>query len=337
MREFESSKTMFNGDLIMDTTRQTYKNELVKLIEKHNDKSWNWISYEFKKDFSRFDKLHFFSIKNMSVVQSNTGCIHLDNTTERFNHIKNMRIFSDVFLEVEDKITNPIFFWTLQFIYYPESNLCHSNFEKWNLAFSRYDRLTLSFNERQKCVDQNIKELQNLNPIAINKTMFNYFKKNDNWNIFRGFSVRKNDDIRVGRKVVGNPQSETQENGRGLSYTIRKQTAVFFSRQYQVMSSKNGTELSNGEGVLDQTSVPINYFDGVDEELLNSDAKRVVAMYTISKKDVLYYNNLFGESELVALPSSVKLKRYWFTTVEEFEKVIDGNITTNKNAWSTLQ
>jgi hypothetical protein len=96
------------------------------------------------------------------------------------------------------------------------------------------------------------------------------------------------------------------------------------------------SSFSYGEGMIDQTSMPVQYFNNIDTTLLNKESRRVVAKYEVEKSNILYYHNCFGECEIVSLPGTVKLKHYRFTTVQEFENVIDGDITNNSNAWNTL-
>ena len=317
-------------------SQEDYKEVLVGLIEKYNEKNWKWIPSGFKKDMLMLVKLQYLMSVNPSVVQKTNGAIYIEDTVERFTNVKNMMDLNQIFLEVEDKITNPRFFWTLQFNYYPESNMCQSSISKWQSAFTRYDRLTLPLKDRQKCVDENLKVLGGLNPKKINKKVFGYLKNDEKHYIYRGFSVGKNEDIREGRNSINNPHSEVQKNGKGFSYTTREQTAVYFSRQYQVSTVGGVSSFSYGEGMIDQTSMPVQYFNNIDTTLLNKESRRVVAKYEVEKSNILYYHNCFGECEIVSLPGTVKLKHYRFTTVQEFENVIDGDITNNSNAWNTL-
>ena len=106
-------------------------------------------------------------------------------------------------------------------------------FEDWVEVFNRYDRLDVPVETRQELVSQNIISAGQ-NPKKVNKQLWDYlknYKLDDDVIMYRGFTVAKDEDVRLGRKKVGNPNSHQQVNGVGFAYSIKEQASSWFSHR----------------------------------------------------------------------------------------------------------
>jgi len=123
--------------------------------------------------------------------------------------------------------------------------------------------------------------------------------------VYRGFSVRPHEDIRVNRTLCENPQCFSQDAGAGINYTLNRRLAEEFARHPFTRSTyicafQTRVKISQLMYEITETS-PDDF---------TSPAIPYVATYLLDPKDILLNLSSCVESEIVALHDSVKLVRY---------------------------
>jgi hypothetical protein len=281
----------------------SFKKNFGSLIEKYNGSSWSWIPNQFKDDF--LEATEDTQIHPESRLQ--TSASELEKDKEVF----------DAFLELEQEIKNPLFFWTIIYPVYKKTTFSQVYLNKFISAFSRQDRLSVQLKNRQECMkrmfDLTCKVVgKRIHPKerAVNNKINKRIKKNKNLILYRGFSIRKDEDVRVGRYKIDNPKAEEQDAGLGLSYTIDRKCANFFATQFKI--EKGIFPFGKVKLKWSETGKTKDIPNYVDESLIDENSRRVVASYSIKKDDILFYSATMMESEVVVLPDKAKLIRYDF-------------------------
>lgn len=145
------------------------------------------------------------------------------------------------------------------------------------------------------------------------RSLVNAQKQNTRIVVYRGFSVRPHQNIRVNRTLCENPQCFSQDAGAGINYTLNRRLAEEFARHPFTRSTyicdfQTRVKISQLMYEITETS-PDNFV---------SPATPYVATYLLDPKDILLNLSACVESEIVALHDSVKLVRYDPVSYERF-------------------
>jgi hypothetical protein len=124
--------------------------------------------------------------------------------------------------------------------------------------------------------------------------------------VYRGFDIAESDNVRKGRKRVGNPDLAIQEAGRGLSFTTDKGMAnTFATHRFLPSSSTWSIKRRTPPGTV------LRLHGLSDQQFREAERKPVVAEYEVSSDKLLLHNAAI-EDEVFVLPKDAQLKRYKF-------------------------
>ncbi len=278
-----------------------FKEKLLLFIQKYNVHSWNWVPNQYLQEY---------------VALTTDTCLHPDvNPSATASGLENDNATINAVLDLENEITNSLFFWTIFPHVYKNASFSLSNFDKYTDAFNRFTRLNVKLGQRQKCIDAVSPSSSRKETKKLKKTI-SKIKKNAI--VYRGFSISRDEDVRVGRYKTNNPNAERQNAGLGFSFTTDRDTANFFATQYYIKRSETsglGNILYWNFGSPPQTisSIPAQ----IQTDKVDDNARRVVASYLINQEDILFYAGEFGESEVVCLPDKARLIRYDFLNINQ--------------------
>ena len=316
-----------NNQAILDERKWTkeYKEAYENLIEKYNDKSWKWIPNGFREDF----------VKVMRIKWGKYNRKYLPNS-EYFQKRLRQRTGLDIFFEIEKNITNPYFFWSIVNEEYSHVDFNQTVLLEWLDAYTRYDRMKLTLEQRQKCVENMIEYKTGESPKTDNYKLWKTLKDKDEVIVYRGCSIPDKSNVRVGRKKINNPQSHKQDSGIGFSYTLDRRCAEYFAN---MCSIKDGEIWFCG---YDKVSSTIPTF--IDSDCINETSKKVITRHSVKKENILFYTNDGGEQEIVVLPDTLDLLDYELVrpstikhpsdnvgSMEEVIKVIENNDLLKKS------
>ena len=290
--------------MIMDTAK--FKEGLKSLIQEYNGHSWQWIPNNFHNDL-------------VELTKGNSFCPYNDTLTKTEEELLQQQKELDIFLEVEKQISNAYFFWSWIPEIYKKQTFSQNYVDKFSEAFARNNRLKLPLMKRQASKKlyreynakiRNVRGLDNPTQNKLNKLIR---KTKRNLIIYRGFSIHKDADIRVGRYKTNNPQAEQQDAGIGLSFTFNRAVANFFATQYYIENGK--LYWMSSSGIKEETpSIP----SLVNKDIIDIDkSRRAVATYSIHKDDVIYVDASMREYEVLTFPNRAKLLRYDFLNPKE--------------------
>ena len=299
-------------DPVGECMSNKFKSNFKSLIEKYNDSSWGWVPNQFMFDY----------------LEATEGTVIHPTykiKTDKKELESNKRDYDAIF-ELEKEITNPLFFWSIIQPIYKRTTFSQVYLDRFKIAFTRTNRLEVILKNRQNCIKrykEKVRDTTTEEPSPVTRTLQNKInkkikKQNKELIVYRGFSIRKDDDVRVGRFKIDNPKAEQQESGLGFSYTLDRKCANFFANQFKIESGvfPFGKAKIVWEGSNSKGQIP-NY---VDKSLIDKNSRRVVANYSIQKKDILFYDADYLESEIVVLPDKTKLIRYDFLNPNDIHK-----------------
>ncbi len=253
-------------------------------------------------------------------------------------------ILSISFFKSEPQIQNSKLFWILYPAIHqnlsPETNPISK--DVMDEMFYRYDRLDSTLEERQKMIVL-YHELNHtkgdIKPQRINKKLWEYLKKfddDDDVILYRGFSIAENQDVRIGRKKLDNENAYRQQSGCGFCYTMDEDIALWFAHRLYMIDGKFSccrVKFDNHESGIERDMVIID--DGgilegnktiIDTSLVDIDSRRVVAKYSVKKRDILFYVDNMNEREIVVMPETTKLISYKLSR----PKIITGKPSSTK-------
>jgi hypothetical protein len=134
-------------------------------------------------------------------------------------------------------------------------------------------------------------------------------KSNNIVRIYRGFNYNEELNVRSGRYLKNNPNAQTQDDGKSISFTLERKIAKEFAINYFEAGShiKEWSKRVNGNELL----LKINNFNGND--FLREQKRRpAIGTYEVAVDDILLYSCLPGASEyeIMVFPEKAKLIRY---------------------------
>ncbi len=270
------------------------------------------------------------------------------------------------FLMHESHIKNDYFFWTMFGMLYvicPQTYLFRQQITD---AIKRGTRLELPLLERIVCTNSLIifqdvyfaneelreekkEELDFDNMLGGHcQELHKFIKKftaHDDIELYRGFLVPEDADVRVGRKI-DNPSSHIQDEGLGFSFTYDKEIAIHHSVKNSSTSllleiygkdligdlSEYKTwrefytafqQMDLSEEMIDKTiklseveKMNTSWKDSKDfKDYIGFNVRPCVASYSIKESDIVTSLNYMGqEREIFCLPDNVILMNYEFTS-----------------------
>jgi hypothetical protein len=285
-----------------------FKEYFEELIQKYGGKYSKTIGSRFVRDFINITSDN--DVLNVSKPLSNQPEV-IREYTDTIN----------ILLDLEYKIKNPLFFWSIYPIAYQRATHTQNFYEKFLISFTRPDRLKLGLTARKKqnnVLNEKILKINGHSTSGIGKERKKKFSKKirkleKTFKVYRGFTIRKDEDVRVGRYKINNPNWESQDKGLGLSFTTDRVVANYFATQYRIETGTFGEQkfiwTKNREFKFAK--------ELVDESLIDETSRRVVGTYLANKEDILFYNNSMFEEEVMIDPQKVKLFRYDFLNIKD--------------------
>ena len=282
----------------MDTAE--FKEKLISFIKEYNGHSWQWIPNHFHNDL-------------LELSQGNSFSPHYKIQDDAEGFLAQKKEL-DIFLEVEKEISNAYFFWSWIPEIYKQITFSQNYVDRFGEAFARNNRLKIPLMKRQtskklyKEYSQKMRNVIGLDKSNQNKLNKLIRKTKKNLIVYRGFSIHKDADIRVGRYKTNNPQAEQQDAGIGLSFTFNRAVANYFATQYYIENGKLYW-LTIGGSKEAMPSIP----SMVNKDIIDIDkSRRAVATYSIHKDDIIYVDASMREYEVLTFPNKAKLLRYDF-------------------------
>ena len=142
-----------------------------------------------------------------------------------------------------------------------------------------------------KFVNQNLKEV-----LSPNKTL----------RCFRGFNIRRDEDVRLNRYYSKNDNKYVHVGGRGISYTLDKQCAKQFAAQPFIRKN----EIGEYQRRVDASSL-LPFHSYVDKTPPDPrDRIGYVGLVETSVSDIFLNLSLFLENEILVLPENTRIIRY---------------------------
>lgn len=334
-----------------ETDMDRYFEETIKLF---SDDNFKYVKLSFKKHWKSFlqEKENVFDIKFKECCEKvlmKTKVLErkkFNELTAKFLNFKvRTRITTKVnaFYRVETLMENKFMFW---FLYADIHHFLTAEFnpktnEEMVEMFCRNSRMETTIEERQSIVDasfewnnENFPREKKSKLKQLNKTLWNYLKTlnpDDEAIIYRGFNIKKDDDVRVGRNRIGNSNYYKQNTGKGISFTINEGVANWFAHRLVFIGSDfvrfsmraiPDTDIVfhsiDVTAELDREALSGFKLFNIDKGFVDLSSRRIVGKYTIKKKDILFYSGVLGEEEIVALPHKTNLITYKLSKPKPF-------------------
>ena len=285
-----------------------FKESFEELIQKYGGKYSKTIDSRFVRDF--------IDITSDSVLNVSKPLSAQPEDIREYTDTIN------ILLDLEYKIKNPLFFWSIYPIAYQRATHTQNFYEKFLISFTRPDRLKLGLTARKKqnnVLNEKILKINGHSTSDRSKERKKNFSKKirkleKTFKVYRGFTIRKDEDVRVGRYKINNPNWESQDKGLGLSFTTDRVVANFFATQYRI---ETGTFGERKKFIWDNNREFKYAKELVDESLIDETSRRVVGTYLANKEDILFYDNGMFEEEVLIDPRKVKLFRYDFLNIKD--------------------
>jgi len=204
------------------------------------ESAFNYATFQFRTQIKlkeEFDIVHFnqYEFINFFGLKNQIEPLHI--------HIKNTRLFWGLFTRLIKHNEFPSFNYEMIKQSYLIKDRLKPNLEARShsgltffLAYTFiYDCIKLIIQEQKFITEEQINELRKDTPKEVNKELTKTnskkitHKKKESYILYRGIDIDKNQNIRVDRKKLNNPNAEKQDAGQGFSFTSDRQEAINFA------------------------------------------------------------------------------------------------------------
>lgn len=176
------------------------------------------------------------------------------------------------------------------------------------LVLIRKQSLNVSESEWKRIIRLIIKEAQREINDCIKKNITT-LNRQKTYTLYRGIDIDKSKNIRVGRYKVGNPLSQTQDWGRGFSFTNKKEVATRFAL-HKFVDDESSLGISKDRR-FDNLSFLFNEIKVSKDNFLNDKNKRpYVIKFKVDYESILIDASGLYENELIVDPESAKVISY---------------------------
>jgi hypothetical protein len=218
------------------------------------------------------------------------------------------------FIDVERKLDQDHeFFWKLLRHIVVTANASKQFLEKFDEAINRYDRLEVSQRERIRISSNNLMDPPS-GKTAEDETLIFFDALPDEITAYRGFILSGDERARAGDKST--EEYFQQETGKGFSFTLNKDRAVFFA-------GNSAHHYTDGLQPLKSTKTKTRDETQKKFQFFYRGGTPYIGEYIIPKDKVLLVIPEFGEEEIWVHPNDAHFKRYSTANAEEvFNKYV---------------
>ena len=315
----KKGKVLYKVEYQWDVRKRKVYSPSYERLESFLKEVGNKSPFEYSQKMKPKDDIHKKSTGYLDIIWREV----LGETIKKDKFGKNKKYYTekvfDWFIQLEHLITNNEMFWTLlPEIWLNRSHIITNGNED---IFNRSGRMDVPFETRMECVEH-------LNIIGGESTLREgimngkmlmdlYEKMDDEITIYRSFKCEKGKSIRKGHYKKNNPQSNTQEEGRGWSYSLNKTNSIFVNGLLNTYYYKKylGLDDEKSKKELQRSRRLTN--DNMNDPKIYGGFYDCLGIYKVKKKDILFITDDLGECEVVVNPENVFFEDYNFLNITD--------------------